>query len=118
MTWTRDEVVAFLSHAYSKFQYRNVGVLVQAAYVLQCQFKELFELKWCDVDDQWDSNLLLLLQKQKADFGFQDYVAPQIKPQKGKYVPYNKYRFSKIGRRIITESKINNKLLLRYLPYS
>ena len=120
--WTRAEVVAFLQHSYSKFEYRNVGVIAQIAYELQpprLEFKDIFEWTWDDVDDSWCANLLHTLEQQKNDFGFQDYIAPQTKPIKGKYVPYTKFRFSKVARRIINDAPtLRKNLLMRYLPLS
>ena len=120
--WTRAEVVAFLQHSYSKFEYRNVGVIAQIVYELQpprLEFKDIFEWTWDDVDDSWCANLLHTLEQQKNDFGFQDYIAPQTKPIKGKYVPYTKFRFSKVARRIINDAPTLRKdLLMRYLPLS
>ncbi len=120
--WTRAEVVAFLQHSYSKFEYRNVGVIAQIVYELQpprLEFKDIFEWTWDDVDDSWCANLLHTLEQQKNDFGFQDYIAPQTKPIRGKYVPYTKFRFSKVARRIINDAPTLRKdLLMRYLPLS
>ena len=120
--WTRAEVVAFLQHSYSKFEYRNVGVIAQIVYELQpprLEFKDIFEWTWDDVDDSWCANLLHTLEQQKNDFGFQDYIAPQTKPIRGKYVPYTKFRFSKVARRIIkTAPTLRKDLRMRYLPLS
>ena len=120
--WTRAEVVAFLQHSYSKFEYRNVGVIAQLVYELQpprLEFKDVFELTWDDVDIKWDAGLLHTLEQQKEDFGFQDYIAPQIKPFRGEYIPYTKYRFSKVARRIIKSADTLRKdLRMRYLPLS
>ena len=88
--WTKAEVVAFLQHAYSKFEYRNVGVITQIVYELQpprLEFKQIFEWTWEDVDDEWSANLLHTLKQQREDFGFQQYIAPQIKPFRGEYIP-------------------------------
>ena len=121
-TWTKAEVVAFLQHAYSKFEYRNVGVISQIVYELQpprLQFKDIFEWTWSDVDNEWGLELLRMLEQQREDFGFQDYIAPQMKPIKGQYVPYTKYRFSKVARRIIEGTpNIRKNLRMRYLPFS
>ena len=120
--WKREEVVAFLQHSYSKFEYRNVGLITQIAYELQpprLQFKDIFEWTWSDVDSEWGLELLRMLEQQREDFGFQDYIAPQMKPIKGQYVPYTKYRFSKVARRIIEGTpNIRKNLRMRYLPFS
>ena len=120
--WTKAEVVAFLQHSYSKFEYRNVGVISQIVYELQpprLEFKDIFEWTWDDVDEKWESHLLHTIEQQRNDFGFQDYIAPQIRPIKGEYVPYTKFRFSKVARRIIkTAPTLRKDLRLRYLPLS
>ena len=120
--WTRAEVVAFLQHSYSKFEYRNVGVISQIVYELQpprLEFKDIFEWTWDDVDSKWSKELLHTIEQQREDFGFQEYIAPQIKPFKGEYIPYTKYRFSKVARRIIESADTLRKdLRMRYLPLS
>ena len=120
--WTKAEVVAFLQHSYSKFEYRNVGVISQIVYELQpprLEFKDIFEWTWDDVDEKWESHLLHTIEQQRNDFGFQDYFAPQIRPIKGEYVPYTKFRFSKVARRIIkTAPTLRKDLRMRYLPLS
>jgi len=120
--WARAEVVAFLQHSYSKFEYRNVGVISQIVYELQpprLEFKDIFEWTWDDVDEKWESHLLHTIEQQRNDFGFQDYIAPQIRPIKGEYVPYTKFRFSKVARRIIkTAPTLRKDLRMRYLPLS
>jgi len=63
--------------------------------------------------------LLHTIEQQRNDFGFQDYIAPQIRPIKGEYVPYTKFRFSKVARRIIkTAPTLRKDLRMRYLPLS
>ena len=120
--WTKAEVVAFLQHSYSKFEYRNVGVISQIVYELQpprLEFKDIFQWTWDDVDEKWESHLLHTIEQQRNDFGFQDYIAPQIRPIKGEYVPYTKFRFSKVARRIIEGTpNIRKNLRMRYLPFS
>ena len=123
MYWDRPEVVAFLQHSYSKFKYMNVGLIAQLVYELQVPFKHVMLCTWEDIymllDDSWSDNLLDLLEKQKETFGFQPLIAPQIRPIKGAYVPYTKYRISKICRKIIQESPhLRKELKMRYLPIS
>ena len=121
--WKKEEVVAFLQHSYSKFKYRNVGLISQMSYELQLPFKPILQWTWEDIymliDGTWDENLVKLIDKQKEVFGFQPLVAPQITPIKGEYVPYTKFRFSKVARKIIDESpNLDKELLMRYLPLS
>ena len=82
--WKKEEVVAFLQHSYSKFKYRNVGLISQMSYELQLPFKPILQWTWEDIymliDGTWDENLVKLIDKQKEVFGFQPLVAPQILP--------------------------------------
>jgi hypothetical protein len=83
------------------------------------QYKDVFEWTWSDVDSEWSSELLHTIEQQREDFGFQEYLVPQITPINNEYVPYTKYRFSKVARRIILESPaLRNDLRMRYLPLS
>ena len=53
-----------------------------------------------------------MLLQQKADFGFQQYVAPNIKPIQGKYKPYGLEGVSKMGRRAMKQCGLPDELRL------
>lgn len=104
--WERHHVTSFLDVAYSKFEYRSVGLIVHMAYEWAQRIGDMRTLTWdkLDLDAQRldltqskrsadvhlpiGDNLTAMLVKQKEDFGFQDFVAPHTKPRAGTYSPY------------------------------
>jgi integrase len=57
-------------------------------------------------------DLYEMLLEQKADFGFQRYVAPNIKPIQGEYHPYGLERVSKIAKRVMKHLNMPDELKL------
>ena len=57
-------------------------------------------------------NLNAMLIEQKADFGFQQWVAPHPKPRSGKFEPYAMERLSKVGRKVMRLAKLSEELRL------
>ena len=56
--------------------------------------------------------LLEMLEQQREDFGFQDYIAPRPYAIGGKYEPYTKYKMSKHGRTLIRNAGLPDTLRL------
>ena len=104
--WTRDQVTQFLNTAYSDFRWRSIGLIVHMSYECAQRVGDMRVLTWDKVDldaqriDLTQSKrgadvhlpipeaLTAMLQQQKQDFGFQQYVAPKTTPVAGAYVPY------------------------------
>ena len=104
--WTRDQVTQFLNTAYSDFKWRSIGLIVHMSYECAQRVGDMRVLTWDKVDldaqriDLTQSKrgadvhlpipeaLTAMLQQQKQDFGFQQYVAPKTTPVAGAYVPY------------------------------
>jgi len=61
--WKKEQVKAFLDVAYGEFKWRSIGLIVHMS--------------------------TKMLTQQKEDFGFQDHVAPRVKPRTGSYTPYD-----------------------------
>ena len=57
-------------------------------------------------------NLFEMLQQQKEEFGFQEYVAPRVKPIGGVYEPYGLTYLSKMGRKAINMANLPSELRL------
>ena len=53
-----------------------------------------------------------MLVQQKEDFGFQKYVAPQVKPVGGIYKPYSLYRLPKVARKVMRDANLPDELRL------
>jgi integrase len=51
-----------------------------------------------------------MLRQQKEDFGFQEYVAPRIKPRAGAYTPYDKEEISNLINVLLDEANLPREL--------
>ena len=130
VVWTHGEVNKFLDVAYSDFEYRNLGLIVHMAYEWCQRLGDMRNLTWdcLDLKKQQltleqskrraevflpiSDNLNAMLLEQKADFGFQQWVAPHPKPRSGKFEPYAMERLSKVGRKVMRLAKLSEELRL------
>ena len=130
VTWTEDQVREFLNVAYGDFVYRNVGLIVQMAYEWCQRVVDMRVLEWSSIDfdnkrlDLVQSKrgasvhlpisdgLLEMLEEQRNDFDFQQYVAPMPTPMDGEYRPFSMERLSKIGRKIMRQAELPEELRL------
>ena len=130
VVWTHGEVNKFLDVAYSDFEYRNLGLIVHMAYEWCQRLGDMRNLTWdcLDLKKQQLSleqskrraevflpisdNLNAMLLEQKADFGFQQWVAPHPKPRGGRFEPYAMERLSKVGRKVMRLAKLSEELRL------
>ena len=130
VVWSHDDVIRFLDVAYSDYEYRNLGLIVQMAYEWCQRLGDMRNLQWenidlakqvlnleqskrrADVTLPISDDLCIMLNDQRNDFGFQEYVAPHPRPVQGKYVPYAMERLSKVGRRVMRLAKLPEDLRL------
>ena len=128
VVWTKEQVKQFLDTSYSKFRWRNIGLIVQMAYEW-CQRvgdMRMLEFQNIDFDKQIlnleqskrralvhlpiSDSLLEMLQQQREEFGFQKYVAPYPYPFQGSYKPYSLTRLSKVARDVMNASELPKEL--------
>jgi integrase len=130
VVWTEDDIQKFLSHCYSDFDYRNIGLIVHMAYEWCQRLGDMRLLTWdaIDFDTQRlhleqskrraqvtlpiSDDLCDMLSQQHEDFGFQQYVAPRPRPMGGEYHPYSIDRLSKAGRAIMREAGLSEDIRL------
>ena len=128
--WEHRDVVKFLDVAYSDFQYRNIGLIVHMAYEWCQRLGDMRTLRWGNLDLKKQQlyleqskrraevflpisdNLTQMLTEQKADFGFQEWVAPHPQPREGRFQPYAMERLSKVGRNVMRLAKLDEELRL------
>jgi len=95
--WTKDQVERFLEVAFSKFEWRNIGLLVMMSYEWNLYPHQLSSLKWSDLDLEAgivnfkgerviEEPLLSMLKDHKGDWDFQGLVVPHYRKGDGKYV--------------------------------
>ena len=128
VVWTKEQVKQFLDTSYSKFRWRNIGLIVQMAYEW-CQRvgdMRMLEFQNIDFDKQIlnleqskrralvhlpiSDSLLEMLQQQREEFGFQKYVAPYPYPFQGSYKSYSLTRLSKVARDVMNASELPKEL--------
>ena len=126
--WTREQVSIFLDTAYSDFRWRSIGLIVHMAYDWGQRVGDIRLLTWNSLDlnqcriDMVQSKrnaeihlpisqgLCSMLRQQKEDFGFQEYVAPRIKPRAGAYTPYDKEEISNLINVLLDEANLPREL--------
>jgi len=104
--WTQEQVNTFLDTAFSQWKYRSIGLIVMMAYEWGQRIGDMRLLTWDKLDleaQRMDleqskrgaevhlpisDQLNHVLVQQKDSFGFQPYVAPQVRPSDGAYKPY------------------------------
>lgn len=105
--WTRDQVKTFLNTGYTNARWRSITLIVHMAYdwgqrvgdmrvltwdkldLTECRLDITQSKRGADVHLPISAGLCRMLQQQKDDFGFQDYVAPRVTPRAGAYTPYD-----------------------------
>ncbi len=128
VVWQREQVKQFLDYCYSNFQYRSIGLIVQMSYEWCQRVGDMRLLTFDSIDFNKgilnleqskrgatvhlpiSDDLLAMLNQQKEDYGFQEYVAPCPKAIRGSYKPYTVHRLSKVARDAITLSGLPKEL--------
>jgi len=105
--WSRNDVKTFLDVAYSNFKWRSIGLITHMSYDWAQRVGDMRNLKWSAIDldnSRLDiiqskrgaevhlpisQTLVKMLRQQQEDFGFQEYVAPRVRPIAQSYTPYN-----------------------------
>lgn len=105
VVWTHEQVITFLDAAFTKFDWRSIGLIVLMCYEWGQRPVDIRNLTWGDIDFDSDKvtitqtkrgatvelpipdNLLVMLQHQRKDWDFQDYVVPHHRPQDNAYRP-------------------------------
>ena len=130
VVWQHGDVIKFLDTAYSDYEYRSIGLIVQMAYEWCQRLGDMRTLQWdnldlgnrvlkleqskrrADVELPISEELTSMLYDQAEQFSFQPYVAPHPRPVMGEYQPYAMERLSKVGRRVMRLAKLPEELRL------
>ena len=131
--WSKGDVSSFLTTAYSEWRWRSIGLILHMAYEWGQRIGDMRLLKWDDIDfdaqrvDITQSkrgvdvhlpipdDLLAMLEAQRVDFGFQDYVAPRVKPNHSGYSPYTAIEIHTQVNNIKAKAELDPKLQARDL---
>ena len=119
IVWTRNQITTLLDFCYNDFKYRSIGLIVQMSYEWCQRVGDMRLLKFENIDFNnkvlnleqskrgasvslpISDNLFEMLQEQKRDYDFQEYVAPVPKAIRSSYNPYTLHRLSIVARKAI-----------------
>lgn len=126
--WSREQVKTFLSVGYSDMRWRSITLIVHMAYDWGQRVGDMRMLTWdkldlteCRLDITQSKRgaevhlpispgLCRMLQQQKDDFGFQEYVAPRVRPRAGAYSPYDMDEISGHINAVLAEANLPSHL--------
>ena len=126
--WTREQVSLFLEKSYSDFRWRSIGLIVHMAYdwgqrvgdirlltwnsldLNQCRIDMIQSKRNAEIHLPISQGLCSMLRQQKEDFGFQEYVAPRVKPRTGAYTPYDKEEIASLINVLLDEANLPREL--------
>lgn len=129
--WQPPDVSEFLTHAYSNFKTRGIGVIAHMAYEWAQRIGDMRLLTWDKIDFEnkvlhleqskrraivhlpISDELMNVLEQQNGLFDWQPYVAPNVnaKTQNG-YAPYGLEVVSRVAKKIIKEAGLSEELRL------
>lgn len=134
LMWDKGYVLAFLNTCFSRWEWRNAGIVFYCLYEWGQRPSDILNLKWTSLDlDKGQATitqskrgatvklpisggLLNLLKQQHRDFAHSsEYVAPRMVRWKGKWVPYSINTINNIAKRVMEMAKIPDELQLRDL---
>jgi len=126
--WSREQVKTFLSVGYSDMRWRSITLIVHMAYdwgqrvgdmrmltwdrldLTECRLDITQSKRGAEVHLPISQGLCRMLQQQKDDFGFQEYVAPRVKPRAGAYSPYDMDEISGHINAVLAEANLPSHL--------
>lgn len=124
--WTQEQVKQFLEVAFSQFKWRNVGLLAYMMYEWCQRPVDIRHLKWSNFNEGTvkivqrkrgatvelpvNKSLMTMLDEQKEDYGFQDYVVPYLRKGDNAYRPYTIGCLNKIVNDILAEAGLPKDL--------
>ena len=131
VVWSSEDIAAYLTTAYSKFKWRNIGLITQMSYEWCQRQGDMRLLQWEQYD--LESGILTLeqskrgaevtlptsvglqamLKKQHEDFGFQKWIAPRPRPVGSLYQPYSMRGLSVQAKIVREASGISDLLQIR-----
>jgi len=112
--WTHEQVIEFLNTAFTKFEWRNIGLIVLMCYEWGQRPIDIRNLRWEDVDlDKRvvkitqskrgavvklpiPDNIFDMLCEQRKDWDFQPYVVPYHRASDGSYRPLTVYNMTSL----------------------
>jgi len=131
VVWSSEDIAAYLTTAYSKFKWRNIGLITQMSYEWCQRQGDMRLLQWeqydletgiltleqskrgAEVTLPTSVGLQAMLKKQHEDFGFQKWIAPRPRPVGSLYQPYTMRGLSVQAKIVREASGISDLLQIR-----
>jgi integrase len=131
--WNKEQVELLVDTAFSKFEWRNVGLLILMCYEWAQRPTDICNLKWdnldldkarvkirqskrgAEVELPIEEPLLSLLKQQKEDWSFQKLVIPYHRNSDKAYIPLKTEIFGPILREIKEACGIPDNLKIGHL---
>jgi len=129
--WQPDDVSKFLTHAYSKFNTRGIGLIAHMAYEWAQRIGDMRMLTWDCIDFEnsvlhleqskrravvhlpISDDLMDVLRQQNGAFDWQPYVAPNVNARTDDgYAPYGLEVVSRVAKKVILEAGLDPELRL------
>ncbi len=126
--WTKEHVKAFMATAFSKYEWRSIGLIVYTAYCAAQRLGDMRMLTW----DSYDINTGVLsleqskrrarvaiplpkdlqdmLKQQHLDLSWQPFIMPASTKNTPK--PYSLQQLSKVGKLVMKEAGLPDELQL------
>lgn len=131
VVWEREQLKQFMDTAFSKYEWRNIGLLVYTAYCSAQRLGDLRMLTWgsysvvdgvleltqskrrARVSIPLPTDLQDMLRQQHKEFGWQQYVFPSDVKRGGMPQPYSLTRLAQVGKDIMQAAGLPDDLQLR-----
>ena len=129
VVWEKKHIKQFMDKAFTKYEWRNVGLLVYMAYSWGQRLGDMRMLTWDNYDADTgvmkleqskrrarveiptSSGLREMLRQQKDDLGWQKYIVPSTKGDGcGGFVPYTLLQLAKQGGIIMNAAGLPDHL--------
>lgn len=117
--WEREHLKAFMDTAFSKYEWRNVGLIAYMAYSWGQRLGDMRNLKWSQynietgvldleqskrrarVEIPTHQDLRDMLEQQHKDFGWQEYIAPSHIKRNGLPIPFTISRLAQMAKEVM-----------------
>lgn len=131
--WTQAQVELFLATAFTKFEWRNIGLLVMMCYEWAQRPTDICHLEWgnldlergkvkikqskrgAEVEMPIEEPLLTMLKDQEEIYGFQKLVIPNYRVTDRAYVPLNPMTFGPKLREVKVACGLHEELKIGHL---
>lgn len=130
VVWEREHLKAFMDTAFSKYEWRSLGLIVYMAYSWGQRLGDMRNLTWEQYDMETGvlhleqskrrarvsipthSDLREMLDQQHKDFGWQKYIAPSMRKVHNQLLPYSLHKLAKVGKQIMVAANLPDHLQL------